>query len=157
MIEFRQELQNKLLELCETWTDKDADSTNYVATYDNHLHDVPMEETPFLVVNVRRQTKETEGEIGEKHGLSIWEVHIYYISLEEDYNVGDKKRDNILSRIEKELEEDRRLGNFTVTGQSVTEKVYDNSITDILFDSSGQEQYYSFVSEMYLNVYTSSN
>lgn len=154
MIGFRTNLQDRIESILNTAVGPGSDPTHTVISFDSYLHDVSLEDTPFVVVNVRTAEKAGESEIGAKYDLYMWTVHIYYIDMHSVYEEGETKRNNILSRIEKVLEEKRRLDNLTSTVGGATEYVYDSSISAILFDSSGHDQYYSFISELYLNVYT---
>lgn len=148
MIDFRTHLQNRCIQIATTSVATD------VKTFDNHLHDVELTQMPFMVVNVRTAEKSGESEIGVNYDLYMWTVHFYYLDIAEVYNTGDQRRNTVMSKLEKSLEEDRRLGGLDVTVNGKREYVFDSSISAALFDSSGQEEYYSFVSELYLNVYT---
>lgn len=155
MIEFRQALQNKLLDLTKDWVGPTALVTERVISFDSYLHDVEIDDTPFIVVNVRRTSKQAEGEIGNAYDLFLWETHIYYIDMDKDYATGEAKRDKILGKIEAQLEENRRLDNLAnIDGTGRREYVYDHQITDVLFDYSGQDEYHSFTAELYIEVFT---
>lgn len=155
MIEFRTALQNQMLTLIQGWVGASSGFTPPVITFDNHLHDVPIEALPFVVVNVR--TTDLEDEEIAPYDTYRWLVHVYYLDIKPDYNTGDIARNKILGEIVKRLEENKRIGNLeqvdVPTGKR--EYVWDSKITSALFDSSGQEEYYTFVSELYLDVYTS--
>lgn len=161
MIDFRTHLQNKILDLSKEIVGVGTDATNYVRTFDDHLHDFNLDFTPnpwpFIVVNVRTAERSGDSEIGLAYDLYMWTVHIYYIDLVQTYSQGDQRRNFILSKLVKYLEENRRLENFEVMVNGKREYVYDSTISAVLFDSSGQEEEYSFVSELYLQVYTAKN
>lgn len=149
MIEFRSELRDKLIELLTSWVGSD------VVTFDNYLHDVEHDQVPYVVVNVRTAERAAAAEIGNDYDLKMWTVHIYYLDIAEVHSEGEDKRNRVLGTIDKKLEENRRLNNLEVTTvDGHREYVYDSSISAVLFDESGQDEYYSFISELYLNVYT---
>lgn len=157
MIDFRKVLQDKCMELAQTAVGPGSDPVNYVKTFDKRLHDIEVDETPFLVVNVRTAEKAAPGEIGNGgYDLFMWTVHFYYLAVEvEDWQEGSDRRDIIFGKLEKALEENKNLNNLQSTStDGKREYVYDSSITAGLFDDSGEEEYYSFVSELYFNVYT---
>lgn len=162
MIEFREKLQKDLQDKLITWTGENSGLTDYVKTFDDHLHGFDTEETPdpfpFIVVNVRSAESKQEGEIGVTYDLWSWLVHIYYIDSRDDYREGDNARNTIMGTIVKKLEEDRRLGGFfTKDTDGHKEYVFDSKIDAVLFDVSGSEEYFTFVSELYLNVFTAKN
>lgn len=155
MIQFRQDAQNKLLELLESWVSVDALTAETGAVkFDKRLYDVPLEETPFVVANVRDFQKVQGGEIGNEHDLYTWDAHIYYIDIDADYDIGEAKRDTILGIIVKNLEEDRRLGNLQTVSGSEREYVYSLDVNTGIFDSSGQEEYFSFTGELHIELFT---
>lgn len=164
MITFRTVLEDKLLAIAQAQVGVGTDSTDFVRTFDNHIHDFNLDYAPnpwpFVVVNVR--TAEHAGgaqgsEIGTPYDLYEWTVHIYYIDIVKDYNTGDMRRDKILGKLVKALEENRRLDNLESVYSGTREYVYDSTISAVVFDSSGQEEEYSFQSELYLTVYTAKN
>lgn len=155
MIDFRTKLEDKISTLVTTWVGPSSGITAPVVTFDDHLHDVELNQFPYVVINVRTAEKAEAGEIGNTYDLFMWTIHIYYLDLVATYSTGKTRRDHILSIIEKNLEKNRYLDHLQSTDpDGAREYVYDSSISAILFDSSGQEEYYSFVSELYLNVYT---
>src|SRR5688572_15417739 len=100
MIEFRNTLQNKLLDMMKTVVGPGTESVDFVRTFDNHLHDFNLEFTPnpwpFLVVNVRTSERASQSEIGNPYDLYEWTTHIYYIDITADYNAGEKRRDKLV-------------------------------------------------------------
>lgn len=155
MLNFRTHLQDNITTIVRAAVGSGTDPTDYVRTFDSYLHDIDIIDNPFVVINVRTAEKASQSEIGNTYDLYMWTVHIYYIDITDTYASGDNRRNLILSKIEKTLEENRRLGNLEVIDTSGhREYVYDSSISAILFDQSGQEEYYTWVSELYLNVYT---
>lgn len=159
MIEFATKLEERLNSILVPIVGVGSDPTFYVKTWDDHLHDEAVENMPFIVITTRTAEKSGESEIGSKYDLTMYTVHIYYLDIDASHSVGKKRRSNILSRVRKVLMEDRRLGNLLVTelATQTTEYVYDTTISAVLFDESGQEEYYTFISELYLNVYTAAN
>lgn len=151
MIEFRTHLQKRVMDIA-----KDILTTE-VKTYDDHLHDLDdLAHFPFLVVNVRTAEKSGDSEIGTG-GVQLWNwtVHIYYLDINADYKTADERRNNILSRLELEFEKNKKLNHLDVSVEGIgREYVWNTSISAVLFDYSGQEEYHSFVSELYLNVET---
>lgn len=149
MIQFRKELKARLLQLIPTWVGSD------VRTFDDYLHDVERNQLPYITVHVRTAEKAAASEIGTDYDLRMWTIHIYYLDIHKEHELGDELRDKVLGTITKKLEENRRLDNLEVIDpDSHREYVYDSSISAVLFDESGQEEEYTFVSELYLNVYT---
>lgn len=143
----RKALQTEILSIAQT-----ALSTT-IKTYDKKLVDQPLENYPYLVVNVRSKDQHP-GEIGTLKELWAWEVQIYYLDIVDDYDTGEERRDDIVDKLETALELNYRLNSLTVTLNTAgnTERVYDSNFSSILFDSSGQEEYYTFVSELHLTV-----
>lgn len=156
MIEFRTQLQKKISELIQGWTGAASGLARPVKTFSDHIDDVPYDQFPYVVVNVRSFDTE-DGEIGTTHALKTWEVHIYYMDVTQDYVQGDETRNSIMGLISKNIEDNPRLGNLVVTDTNGgQEYIYDSKITSGLFDSSGQEEDYSFVTELYINIFTAS-
>lgn len=150
---FRRGLQQKILTLLQDTL------TTRIRTYDVKLIDMPVEDFPYLVVNVRQKEQDNPGEIGTLKELWQWTVHIYYLDISETYVDAEERRDKVVDDIETVLEQNFNLGTFsvTITPQGNTERVYDSNFSSVLFDSSGQEDYYTFVSELYLTVDTQRN
>lgn len=158
MIEFSTELETRVKDILVANTGVGTDPDNYVKTWDDHLHDETVDNMPYVVITTRTAEKAGESEIGSKYDLYTYTVHIYYLDIQTVYATGKLKRSNILSRMKKSLESNRRLNNLqSIDPDGVREYVYDANISAVLFDSSGQEEYYSFVSELYLNVYTATS
>lgn len=154
MIDFRQTLQQKCTEIAQAAVGPASALPQKVVYFDNHLHDVEVTQMPYLVVNVRT-SQPSSSEIGQSYSVGSWTVHFYYLDIAKTYNDGEAKRDKIMGALEKALEENRLLGNCRSTAlDGHSEYVYDSRITAVLFDSSGQEEYYSFISELYLDVDT---
>ena len=162
MQEFGDKFEEYMLEWLPTLVGEGTDPTNYVVTFDDHLHgfDVedPTEPFPFVVATMRSTTTQNQGEIGEAHDLRTWEMHIYYIDITDDYKAGKAKRSNIMSTIQMYIETNMTFGGFRVTStledHNATEYVYDTTVSTIMYDYSGQEDYHTFTSEMYLTIYT---
>lgn len=153
MAEFRNVLRDRLLTLTRTWVGPTAGP---VITFDDHLYSLPIEQLPFLVVNVRNYEKIIESNsLGARPDKS-WEVHVYYLDMDPVWATGDTRRDNVIGILEQKFDRDFTLGKLEATLSSgEREYVYDTEITSATFDSSGQDGEYSFVTELYLKVYTS--
>lgn len=156
MIDFHKELKKHLVDsFLPSLVGVDTDLTEPAKSFSDHLYAQDLDSLPFVVVNIRSSSADqTEGEIGNPYDLTTYETHIYYLDMCDDYVEGDDRRDTILGRLEKKLKLNRKLGNFEVTDADSREYVYDSQISSITFDYSGQEGDYSFVSELYLTVYT---
>lgn len=156
MIKFRTVLQDKLKdELLPAWVGPTAGLEASAKTFDKRLYTVDYALLPFVVVNVRRGIKhEDEEEIGNPHGLYEYEVHIYYVDHDTDYDLGDARRDLLVGQLEKMIERNVRLGNCEAIDTDSREYVFDTDISSVTFDSSGQEEDYTFVTELYLRVFT---
>lgn len=154
MIEFRTDLENKLTDLISGWVGPSSTLTEKVKTFSDHIDDVSYENFPYVVINVRTM-ENSDSEIGNQYDLTVWEVHIYYMDISTTYTPGKERRNLITGVIAKNLQKDRFLGQLEATdGAGTTMYVYDSKITSAIFDSSGQEEDYSFVTELYLQVYT---
>lgn len=154
MIDFSLELEQRVSDLIFAAVGPAADAPN-VITFDDHLHDVDRSQLPFIVVTTRSAEEGAVQEIGSNWGPKTYTVHVYYLDIADTYAEGKLRRANILSRVRKALEPQFNLGNMeSVDDDGTREYVFDSGITTILFDSSGQDQYYSFVSELYLEVQT---
>lgn len=158
----RQRVQNKLLEMCERIVGPVSQSEYKVKTFDKYLHDVPIEEMPYVVVNVR-QVEQTPGEIGILRELEAWTVHIYYLDISDDYNEGEFRRDRIVHLIQETIEQEPtleglRLPQYDEDGNApYTEYVFDSGFESAMFDASGQDGYYTFVAELYFTVNIAKN
>lgn len=159
MIEFSDQLEERLTDLCKTAVGEGTDATNFVKTFDNYLHDIEISDYPYIALSVRTGNENPGlGELTTQRDIWTWYVHIYYMDVQEEstYADGKKKRSNIMSRVEKQIIQDRRLGNLEVTDDEsgYREYVWDTHITNVLFDYTGQEDYHVFVSEMYVEVHS---
>lgn len=159
MLEFSEKLETHVKSLLTTWVGPGSDTIYFVKYFDDHLHDVEETQLPFVVVTLRtaEASGRSEQEIGVPYDLGEYTIHIYYLDTTADYAAGKKRRSFIMSKIEKLLEENRRLQNFEVAVDNSREYVWDSRISSVLFDYSGQEEYHSFVSELYLSVDTAKN
>lgn len=154
MIDFAEQLEDRVRAIVTTAVGNVADAPDYVKTFSDHLYDVEIQNLPFVVVTTRSNELEDQ-EVGTQFDNRLWTVHIYYLDITTTYEEGKNRRSKLLSKIERALNTDRRLGNLEVVdGLGYREYVFDSKISSVLFDASGQEEYYSFVSELYLNVYT---
>lgn len=139
----------------------------FVRTFDNHLDTAQKElasDFPHVVVNVRQTSVQpSKTEIGVLKEPQDWQIHIYYLDITqegESYNDGEARRDTLVHAIQHNMQIDYNFGNLRVPvaeDVSITEYVYDSDFTDILFDSSGQQDYYYFTCELYLTVNTAKN
>lgn len=161
MIDFSEKLEEYLQQKVIDWVGSGSTLTNPVVTVDDHLHgfnEVDPDPFPFVVVSVRQAESQAESEIGVSYDLWSWTVHFYYIDSRSDYITGKSMRKTVIGTLIKQLEKDRRIGGFdSVDDDGAREYVYDSKIDAVLFDVSGQEEYYTFVSELYLNLYTAKN
>lgn len=131
-----------------------SDPTNAVVTFTDRLQDFDLTQFPALVIFVRQGERVGE-DINAPQGMRDYTVHMYYLDLVKDWALGKAKRSNIMSRIEKTVNKDTRFNAFqSVDPDGTREYVWNSEITSFNFDSSGQEEYYSFVGEMYLTVHT---
>lgn len=157
MIDFTDKLNDYLITLATSWVGPgtDADANKTVKMLDDHLHDVEIANTPYLAVIVRSFEQESAGEIGVDHDLYTYDIHMYYLAMTSNYNIGKTARSTIMSKLVKRLEMDKRLANFQVTDtQGGREYVYDLNVTAGNFDYTGQDQYHSFTCELYITIYT---
>lgn len=158
-ISMRRTLQNAVLKIINDTVGPSATNVPYrIKTTDVHLKDRPIEDMPHVVVFVRQ--KELDGkEMGSIRELWSWQIHIYYLDISEDYTEGEKRRDKISDLIEVALSDrfnlDNAVNTLDTTGN--TERVYDSDFSSVLYDSSGQEGYFTFVTEFYLRVDTQRN
>lgn len=162
MIEFRSALRKRINDLVVPVVGVGSDPTEFVRTFDKRLKDVDVAALPFLVINVRMMEKLLPGEIGNPFQKYTWTVHIYYLDMEtnaDHYDIADERRDHIIAKVEKALEEARLLQIGGDILQSVDtdghrEVVYDSSIQTIIFDESGDDSHQSFTCELHFEVYT---
>ena len=158
-------LEDKITELLKAAVGEGTDAEDYVKTWDVFLKDLNFDPGrykqyfPYVVVTARQEDQIAPGEMGIRLELNNWQVHIYYIDVVKDYETGRQRRAKLVHNMQKALELAPNLNALTVTAPNddVTSKVYDSNFTSIQFDSSGQEGYYTFVSEMYLTVNVSQN
>lgn len=160
MIEFSERLEERIREVVDAVAGSSTPAP-YIKSYGDHAADVPYDQMPHMMVIVRTDEKESSGEIGnEGYDLWRWTVHLYYLDIETSddpnaYKTAKQRRSNIMSRVTKGLERNKRLNNLEVIdSDGAREYVYDSEISAVLFDSSGQPGDYSFVTELYLNVFT---
>ena len=158
-ISMRRTLQNACLKIINDAVGPSASGVPYrINTTDVHLKDRPIEDMPHVVVFVRQ--KDLQGkEMGTVRELWSWQIHIYYLDIIEDYTEGEKRRDKISDIIEVALSDNFRLNNAinTIDDTGNTERVYDSDFSTVVYDSSGQDGYYTFVTEFYLRVDTQRN
>lgn len=166
MIGFKQALETRLLDVCKAALGSSSGLTPYVKTFDDHLRDLPLADFPFVVAFALTKEKES-GEIA-KYNNWIWHCQIYYLDTTqgaETWDDGKDRRDKIMGALEKALEGNHYLTDAADTLPPLRETDSDGSveytmqaeITSITFDQSGQEGYYTFVSELYLDVHTAKN
>lgn len=151
-------LEQKITEILTRTVGVGTDPTNFVKLFDDHLHDVEITLMPFVVVTARSAEQGVERSIGQHFMPRDYIVHIYYLDLSETFPEGKARRNLIVEKMASELEQNYRLDNFSLTDPAGnTEHVWDTDLTNILLDYSGQDEYYSFVSELYLTVHTDRN
>lgn len=156
----RKALQDACIKVINDAVGPSATNVPYrIKTTDVHLKDRPIEDMPHVVVFCRQ--KQLEGkEMGSIRELWQWQLHIYYLDIVEDYTVGEERRDKISDLIEVALSDNFTLSNalseLDPEGKA-TERVYNSDFSSVLFDSSGQQDYFTFVTEFYLTVFTQRN
>lgn len=155
----RKSIQDKILTLLQNALDINSNADYKVRTFSRRLTDLPIAELPNIVVTVRQKSQSGPGEFGTVKELWAWEVQIYYLDISDDYDQGEMRRDKVTDDIETVLEKAYRLDGLSVTINNLgnTETVFDSNFSSVLFDSSGQDGYYTFVSELYFTVNTQRN
>lgn len=155
----RKGLQEKITDMMKTAVGPASSATDKIVTFDNRLRDVPITSLPFLAIIVREKDQDGAGEIGTMHELWKWRIHMYYLDIVDDYDAGEDRRDKIVDDIETVIEQSPRLENLSVTlnPQGNTESVWDSNFTNVIFDMSGQDDFYTFVCELYFDVDTQRN
>lgn len=155
MIEFKEALEAKLATKLPLWVGIAVDPTNGAKTFDDHVHDLEKNQFPFIVYSARQATNANSGEIGNDFDLYEWTVHFYVLDHADQWTTGKLRRDWITGKLWKELEKDRRLGNLEARDlDGAREYVFDLKVDDVIFDTSGQQGYYTFVTELYATVFT---
>jgi hypothetical protein len=143
----------------------EATPTDWVKTWDYFLHDLDFNPRqfnkvfPYVVVTANAEQQIAPGEMGTRLEINTWTVAIYYIDIVTNFEEGRQRRAKLVHQIQKALELEPRLRNLAVTApnDTIVTKVYDSNFSSLNFDTSGQEGYYTFISEMYLSVDTSKN
>lgn len=125
-----------------------------VKTFDKYLHDIALDQFPYIATTVRQAERHGPGEIGTTNQMYDWTVHLYYLDTTTTYDVGEARRDDVVNRLVSAFEKSPRLNNLADVSSPVHFTVYNSYWEAILFDSSGQDGYYTFVSELYLTVET---
>ena len=156
----RKALQDACLKVINDAVGPGAKNVPYrIKTSDVHLKDRPIEDMPHVVAFVRQ--KDMQGkEMGSIRELWQWQIHIYYLDIVEDYTTGEERRDKISDLIEVALSDNFTLNHALAEldpGGKAVERVYNSDFSSVLFDSSGQQDYFTFVTEFYLTVFTQRN
>lgn len=117
----------------------------------------PLEDFPCIMVAITNKSWEMS-EIGPGRDEIHYKVSIYYLDVitDENFETGEDRRDEIMHQLEKRLEIDFNLGGFRhqATVDETMEIMYDAQLENTLFEVSGQEDYYTFVSEIMYTVKT---
>lgn len=158
MIQFRTKLEATLRDKLEEWVGVGSDASDYVHTFDDYLHpfdlDITPDPFPFLVYTVRgwNESGRSDGEIGNPHDLREWDAHIYYVDTRLDREEGKTKRNKIMGIIEKELELSRPnfFGFEAIDGNGKREYIWDVRLTNGVFDTAQEDEYHTFVNELYI-------
>lgn len=160
-MELNEAIENHLSSIAASIIGPGSDPTNYVKMLDDHLRDFDLvTENPFLVVSVREWEKDTPSEIG---GASVrpnknWDSIFYFLFVSKDWTTGKQQRNLLVNKLINRLESDPLLGGFSYSSPSgVTTIVWDSEVESGTFDESGEDGYYTFVSEIHLTVRTSSS
>lgn len=155
-LSMRQALQVACLDIINDAVGPPATGVPYkIKTTATHLADRPIEDMPHVVCFVRQKDLGSK-EMGTIRELWSWQIQIYYLDIVEDYSVGELRRDKITDLMEVALSDNFRLNNALalIDLQNKSERVYDSDFSSVIYDSSGQDGYYTFVSELYLRVDT---
>lgn len=162
LVEFGTELEDHIRGLLEDEVGTGSDPDDFVRTFDDHLRDVDIAFTPnpwpFVVVTTRGMelSGRSEPEIGttHAHNLHQWEVHIYYIDVAQNYAAGKAKRTKLAGKITSLIERNPTLSNFESSDSTGREYVWDTTVSNVVLDASGEEETYTFVTEIYLTIDT---
>lgn len=154
----RKTLQQAAISVMNTAVGPTSAATFKVKTFETKLRDFDPAELPMVVTFVRQKDMQLK-EIGQLQELWQWQLQFYFIDLDADWTTGEERRDYITDQIESALSKSFTLNNAvqTINVAGNVERVYDSNFTSVLFDSSGQDGYYTFVSELYLSVDTQRN
>lgn len=111
----------------------------------------PLEDFPCMMVAINQKTWEMS-EIGPGRDELHYHVSIYYLDLitDENFEDGEDRRDEITHQLERRLEIDFNLGGFRhqASVDVTPEIMYDAQLENVLYEVSGQEDYYTFVAEI---------
>ena len=162
---FQPALEERVTDILKPAVGQGTDAVDYIKTWDHYLKDLNFDPRnykqffPYMVVTARSEEQVGPGEMGTRLEINNWVMNLYYIDVVQEYEEGRQRRAKLVHQIQKTLELEPRLQNLAVMApnDNIITKVYDSNFASIQFDSSGQEGYYTFVSEMYLNVNTSKN
>lgn len=156
LLDVATELEARITDILTRAAGPGTDPDDYIVYFDDHLHDVEIESMPYAVVTVRSaDIANNETAFSQPVSPRTWTVHIYLLQITETFAEGKRKRNAILERVYGELEQNWNLDNFEVVGaHGQREYVFMTEVTNLLLDYSGQDEYYSFVSELYLTVHT---
>lgn len=163
IIEFRNALRDKMLEFTREWVGEASGVAHPALTIDDHLYSQDYSLLPFIAVNVRQWTKMRDSEeMGNPvSDLKEWDVQIYYLDVTKDGQTwmdADAVRNELIGILEKNIKQNRYLDNLQTTdADGHREYVFNTEISSASFDSSGQEGEYSFVTVLYLTVYTATD
>lgn len=151
--EFNTVLEQRIIDLTTTWVGPGTHLTNFVQKFDDHLEPFEASEGPVLVVAARQYGPAAMNSIGATPDEKTWQVDLYYMAIGADYTSEKKKRDYIVSKLANEFEINPMLGALTqVSDNGFTNAVVGSSVEAVTFDVSGQDGYYTFVTEIHLTV-----
>lgn len=162
-IDFKNALEARLLELAVAAVGSTSGLNPYVQTFDDHLDDIPITSMPFVVAFAT--TDELEAAEVAPYGSHKWSAMMYYLDTTqpgETWATGKARRDLIVGTLHDIFEANKFLADSTgplsvISSSGVKEYVWLSQVDRVTFDGSGQEQYYTFVSEMYFSIHTAKN
>lgn len=157
MIEFADGLEKKITQvLTDSVGATGTDPTNFIVTFDDHISDYQVEQFPVLVVFLREGDKKGD-EINAPQGMKDYLIHIYYMDLVSTAQrpAGKTKRSNLMSRIEKTVNNNPRFDAFeTLDDDGTREYIWHSELTSFNLDDSGLDEYHQFIGEMYFTVHS---
>lgn len=159
---FKNALELRLLSLATAATGQTSGLSPYVKLFDDHLYDVDVKTQMPFVVAFALNTEREQVEIST-YGNWLWHCQLYYLDTTQDgesWDTGKTRRDTLVEALEESFEGNHFLADSTgpltnTDGKGVTEYAWQTEITNVTFDQSGMQGYYTFVSELYLDVHTS--
>lgn len=150
------QLEQRITDIITRVAGVGTDPDYYIKTFDFHLRDFEVTDAPFCVVTVRSAVQSAwPSALGQDIGPRDWTVHIYLLDVIGTFEEGKSRRNAIIDRIWGEVSKNWNLDAFEiVSSHGKREYVVLSEPTNLLLDYSGQDEYYSFVSELYMTVHT---